>query len=69
MAQSESHTQECMTDVLRDGELVRGNCQKARSGTQGQSAILPFSGTASAESQKAPDLQGLDALGNNCDWL
>ena len=65
MAQSELHTEKCMSHILRDREVVRCNDKKARSGTQGQSAILPFSGTASAESHKKKDLQGLDALRND----
>lgn len=69
MAQSEAHTKKCMTHVLKDREAVRGNGKKARSGTQGQSAILPCAGTTSAESLKKTDLRRLDALRNDCDWL
>lgn len=39
MAQPESHTEKCMTHVGREREVVRRNCKKARSGTQGYSAI------------------------------
>ena len=66
MAQSEPHTKKCMTHGLKDREVVRCNGKKARSGTGGQSTVLPCGGTTSAGSRKKEELQGLDAVRGDC---
>lgn len=70
MAQSELHTKKCMTHILRDREVVREVMVKRQGqALKGKGLFCCSVGTASAESRKKKDLQGLDAHRSNCHWL